>query len=99
METIKEAALRKAKEEVNLDCQFQGIVSIEESMFKRVGKMATDTHTVNICCKLVADSITEVTLEEQHNSHIWVTIDNAEKLDVHPCVMSPLKKVFNQVYG
>ena len=99
METIKEAALRKAKEEVNLDCRFQKIVSIEESMFERVGKMATDIHTVNICCKLVADSITEIALEEQHNSHIWVTIDNAKKLDLHPCVMGPLEKVFSQDDG
>ena len=93
-ETIKDAALRKAKEEVNLDCRFQEIVSIEESMFKRNGKMATDIHTVNIGCKLVADSISKIALEGQHDYHVWVTIDSAKKLDLHPCVIGPLEKVF-----
>jgi colanic acid biosynthesis protein WcaH len=96
METIKEAVLRKAKEEVNLDCQFQEIIAIEESMFKQNKNMMTDTHTVNICCKLVTDSISEISLDKQHDSHIWVTIDDAEKLDFHPCVIGPLKKVFDQ---
>lgn len=49
METIKEAALRKAKEEVNLGCQFQQIVSIEESLFNKKEEMFTDIHTLNIC--------------------------------------------------
>ena len=96
METIKEAALRKTKEEVNLDCRFQQIVSIEESMFKRNGNMMTDIHTVNICCKLVADSITEFALNKQHNSHIWVTIHSAKKMELHPCVIRPLEKVFDK---
>ena len=96
METIKEAALRKAREEVNLNCRFQEIVSIEESMFKKRGEMVTDVHTVNICCKLVAESISEIALDEQHKNHIWVTIDTAEKFDLYPCVTGPLKKVFNR---
>ena len=94
METIKDAALRKAKEEVNLNCRFQQIVSIEESMFKRNGKMATDIHTVNVCCKLVTASISEIAIDKQHNSHIWVTIDSAKKMELHPCVMGPLEKVY-----
>lgn len=94
METIKDAALRKAKKEVNLDCRFQEIVSIEESMFKRNGNMATDVHTVNICCKLVADSISKISLDGQHDYHVWVTIDSAKKLDLHPCVIRPLEKVY-----
>jgi len=99
METIKETALRKAKEEVNLDCQFQEIISIEESMFKQNKNMMTDIHTVNICCKLVADSISEISLEKQHNGNIWVTTDSAKKMELHPCVMGPLEKVFDQDEG
>ncbi len=94
METIKEAALRKAKEEVNLNCRFQEIVSIEETMFNKNGKMVTEIHTVNICCKLVTDSISEILLDKQHNSHLWVTIDSAKKMKLHPCVKSPLEKIF-----
>lgn len=33
METIEKAALRKAREEVNLRCKFQGIISIEQTIF------------------------------------------------------------------
>jgi colanic acid biosynthesis protein WcaH len=94
METIKDAALRKAKEEVNLDCRFQEIISIEESMFKRNGNMATDIHTVNICCKLVTDSISEISLDKQHDGHIWITKDNLGTVDLHPCIIRPLEKVF-----
>lgn len=94
METIKKAAIRKAREEVNLNCRFQEIVSVEQSMFEKNGELPTDVHTVNICCKLVAESISEIALDEQHNCYIWVTTDNAEKLDLHPCVMGPLKKAF-----
>ena len=97
METIKEAALRKAKEEVNLDCRFQEIVSIEESMFKRNGNMMTDIHTVNICCKLATDSISEIAIDKQHNSHIWITKDNlGTVVDLHQCVIRPLKMTFDQ---
>jgi colanic acid biosynthesis protein WcaH len=96
METIKDAALRKAKEEVNLDCQFQKIISIEESMFKQNKNMMTDIHTVNICCELVTDSISEISLDKQHDGHIWITIDSAKKLDLHPCVIRPLEKVFDK---
>ena len=96
METIKDAALRKAKEEVNLDCRFQEIVSIEESMFKQRGEMVTDVHTVNICCKLATDSISEIALDNQHDYHIWVTKNNLGTVDIHQCVIRPLKMAFEQ---
>lgn len=96
METIKEAALRKAKEEVNLNCQFQEIISIEESMFKQNKNMMTDIHTVNICCKLVTDSISEISLDKQHDGHIWITKDNLGTVDLHHCVIRPLKMAFDQ---
>ena len=38
LETIKSAALRKVKEEVNLECDFQHIISIEETIFKKKEK-------------------------------------------------------------
>jgi len=95
MELIKDAALRKAKEEVNLNCRFKEIISIEESMFIKNKNMFTDIHSVNICCKLVTNSITEIVLDKQHSRYIWVTIDSAKKLNLHPCVIGPLKKILN----
>ena len=95
MEIIKEAALRKAKEEVNFDCQFQEIISIEETIYKKNKDMLTDMHTVNLCCKLATDSINEIVLDEQHSDHTWVTLDTAEELNLHSCVMRPLEKVFS----
>ena len=40
METIEKAALRKAREEVNLNCRFQTIISIEETIFPNVLKVS-----------------------------------------------------------
>ena len=34
-ETIRDASLRKAREEVNLECDFKNIISVEETIFKK----------------------------------------------------------------
>ena len=95
METIKEAALRKAKEEVNLDCQFQEIISIEESMFKQNKNMMTDIHTVNICCYLTTNAIAEIKIDKFHSRYIWVKLNDLKSLNLHPAVKQPLLKHFS----
>jgi len=52
LETLKDATIRKAKEETNLDCEFINIISVEETIFNKNENMFTDVHTVNICCIL-----------------------------------------------
>ena len=86
-ELIKDAALRKAKEETNLDCKFEKIVSVEETIFKKTGDMHCDVHTINICCLLKTDDISVFRFDEFHNDFLWV-----DKLSshFHPAVNNPL---------
>lgn len=93
-ESIKNAAIRKAREEVNLDCKFERTISVEESMFEQQGDMQFDIHTVNICCQLSVDQITDLTLDNSHNGYLWATPENVQTLDLHSAVFLPLLKCF-----
>jgi colanic acid biosynthesis protein WcaH len=86
-ETIVNAALRKAKEETNLDCLFERIISAEESIFEKKDAMTTDLHTVNVCCLLSVNNISNLFIDKLHTSFKWVN-----KLDksYHPAVNNPL---------
>lgn len=86
-ESIRDAALRKAKEETNLSCSFIKIISTEESMFKKTGNMLTDIHTVNVCCLLEPQSESTVETDALHNGFIWM-----DKLSAHfhPAIIHPL---------
>lgn len=89
-ETIAEAARRKALEEVSLDCEFQSILSIEETPFSRVEDMVTDVHTVNLCCHLTVTNITEVIVDNYHEDFRWVGQEEAQTLPLHEAVKRPL---------
>ena len=92
-ETIKQAALRKANEEVNLDCDFVEIVSIEETFFEGAGKMIDDVHTINICCLLNPKSIKDLKLDKLHSEYKWVTIEECKTLKLNDAVLNPIQKV------
>lgn len=77
LETIKDAALRKAKEETNLDCEFIKIVSVEETVFLKNENMFTDVHTVNICCEIIPISITSFKFDKYHNDYQWISKQNS----------------------
>jgi len=87
LETIKDAAIRKAKEETNLDCEFVKIVSVEETIFFKNKNMTTDVHTVNICCHLTPFSITPLHFDNYHSDYKWVTKHNNS---YHRAVNNPL---------
>lgn len=82
-ETIKEAAIRKAKEETNLVCLFERIISTEESIFERTGNMKCDVHTVNVCCLMSVQDSAYIELDSFHLDYKWI-----DKLDksCHKCV-------------
>ena len=86
-ETIRTAALRKAKEETNLNCQFEKIISVEESLFKKRNLMRTDIHTINVCCLLTANDLHHLRLDEFHSDYKW--IDKIDS-DYHEAVINPL---------
>jgi len=96
MEKIKDAALRKAEEEVNLKCLFQRIISVEETMFEKERQMHTDIHTVNICCHLTTESVKHIKIDKYHDEYMWVTYENLENINLHPAVTRPLMNLFNQ---
>ena len=72
LETIKNAAVRKAKEETNLDCEFIKVISVGETIFIKNENMNTDIHTVNICCEMIPFSIAPLKLDKYHKDYIWV---------------------------
>ena len=89
-ETIEHAVKRKADEEVNLQGQYLGILSIEETQFPQTGSMLCDVHTVNICCKVSSKSILSLRVNEEHDGYIWVDRHEAVDLALHKSVINPL---------
>jgi colanic acid biosynthesis protein WcaH len=91
-ETIQNAALRKAREEVNLNCKYEKVISIEETIFEQQGEMLSDIHTVNICCHLSVNGLESLTIDESHDGYIWVNVGQAKNLDLHSAVFKPISK-------
>jgi colanic acid biosynthesis protein WcaH len=89
-ETIINAALRKAKEETNLYCSFERIISVEESIFERKGDMIMDLHTVNVCCLIFVKDYTGIKIDQLHSNYKWI-----DKIDpsYHPAIKNPLLKL------
>ena len=90
-ETLREAATRIAKEETGLKCDFLQIVSVEETIFPKNEEIATDKHTVNICCRMELISSPElIVLDKFHDSFEWIS---SIRPDLHEAVRSPLLQV------
>jgi colanic acid biosynthesis protein WcaH len=94
MESIKEAAIRKSKEEVNLDCNFIKIVSIEETIFLEKNEMITDIHTINICCELLPVSVDDIKINNLHSTYKWYSLSDIYTCKLHTAVLNPILKVF-----
>jgi colanic acid biosynthesis protein WcaH len=95
LETIKDAAIRKAKEETNLDCEFIKIIALEETIFVMNENMNTDIHTVNICCQLITNTIASLQIDKYHNNYKWV---NQQSDSYHNAVNHPLSLMeFNNI--
>ena len=90
LETIKSAALRKAKLEVNLDCNFHKVISVEETIFDKKSDMSTTVHTINIVCKLTTDNIKEIKLDHFHSNFIWTPLNQFKDLKLHKAILKPL---------
>lgn len=93
-ELIADAAMRKARDEVNLECTYEKTISIEETIFAKEGNMPFDIHTVNICCRLSVDDTSDLAIDGSHDGYLWVTPENIQALDLHPAVYAPLLKCF-----
>ena len=82
-ETLKEAARRKAQEEVGLACHVGPIIHTDETIFPD-GPYGVAIHSINTCFFLYPESnATAIQLDEHHEDAKWVdTID----ADLHPYV-------------
>ena len=73
-ETIEEASVRKAKEEVHLACCLKKVLGVSESIFDNViinGKLIS-IHTVNIICLMeMKDYAQHIKLDNNHAEYLW----------------------------
>jgi colanic acid biosynthesis protein WcaH len=91
-ETIQDAALRKAREEVNLDCRYEKFISVEETIFEKNQYMDGDIHTVNICSQLSIQESSDVKMDTSHDDFIWLGLNSFTLFDLHIAVSRPLRK-------
>lgn len=94
LEMIKDAAIRKAKEETNLDCEFIKIISVEETIFIKNENMNTDVHTVNICCHLITSNADNLKVDKHHDDYKWIDqqSDSYHEAVNHPLSLMRFKK-------
>lgn len=80
-ETIKDCAIRKAKEEVGLNGEFKKIMGVYETIFDK-GPFGFPVHTVNVMCLLKYKS-GDVTLDKNHSHLKWMSkIDESLNPDI-----------------
>jgi colanic acid biosynthesis protein WcaH len=90
-ETLKEAARRKAVEEVGVDCHVGPIIETSETIFPD-GPSDIPIHSVNSCFLLypIEDSSKiRVSLDEHHDDWKWI---NVIPEGLHPYVMRCLRE-------
>jgi colanic acid biosynthesis protein WcaH len=85
-EMLKECALRKAKEEVGLECMVGPIVHTDETVFE-TGPFNIPVHSINVAFLLVPKTI-DVKLDKYSLDYKWV---NSIDSDFHPYVQKCLE--------
>jgi ADP-ribose pyrophosphatase YjhB (NUDIX family) len=70
-ETIEETSIRKAREEVGLQCTVRSIIGIEDTYFLKTPEMEFDVHTFNIMVKMQAEQTSPITLDDDHCEFKW----------------------------
>jgi len=92
LENINNATIRIAKEETRLNCKFNRIISVEESIFYKNNKIDDDIHTINLCCEMQTNSIASLEIDNLHEGYIW--IDNLIP-NLHFAIKHPLEILWN----
>ena len=87
-ETLEQAVLRKAKEEIGVDVTFRDFISVEETIFKK-----DNVHTVTAVFPVTYYG-TDINLDETPSTYIWEKeIDES----LHFAVKNPIKKVMERL--
>ena len=90
-EKLRDAATRIAREETGLECIFQQIVSVEETIFLKNEETTSDKHTVNVCCKMqLTSSPDAIRLDKFHDAFEWIS---RIRPGLHEAVRRPLSLV------
>jgi len=89
-ETIEETAVRKAREEVGLQCTFHSIIGIEDTYFPKTREMEFDLHTFNIMVKMQPEQTSEITLDNNHCEYKWTNCIENDYPEI-------LKKILTQL--
>jgi ADP-ribose pyrophosphatase YjhB (NUDIX family) len=86
-EPLKDAALRKGREEVGTTLKIGEVISVEESIFH---SETPYVHTVNVVFHMVYDGIQKIKINQNLKGYRW---SKKIESDMHPCVSNPLKKL------
>lgn len=70
-ESISQGALRKAKEEIGLDCKFIKMLDVCNMYFVKTGDMDCDVHTPSLIIELEANN-QDVVLDKLHVDYKWI---------------------------
>jgi ADP-ribose pyrophosphatase YjhB (NUDIX family) len=90
-ETLSAAATRISIEETGLICNFERILSVEETIFFKNDENPSDKHTVNICCKMhPVTPVGTIKLDRFHDAFEWV---RSISPDLHEAVKRPLSTI------
>jgi len=87
-ETLEECALRKAREEVNLECSFKRLVHVEETIFE-TGPWNIPVHTVNVCALLEPIDDRIPVLDNMHSKIWW--LKSLDELPLHDYVLNGIR--------
>lgn len=85
-EAIKDACLRKAREELGIELDVGDIVSVEESIFNDANPVV---HTINIVVASYLTGERRITLDKAHSEYRWEEFADPT---LHPCIYNPLVK-------
>lgn len=98
-ESLRQAALRKAQEEVGLKCKAGEIIHTAETVFED-GPEGIPVHSVNTIFFLSPVDDSQVILDNSHSTYLWVDAKwvKANDNDLDSYMIEGLEKVFNPYY-
>ena len=87
-ESIKEATIRKVKEETNLNTVYRSFLTVEETFFQND---QLTKHTINLTNLVVATTDTGFRLDNQHSNFKWLEKDDPFLLQLDDAVQNPIR--------
>lgn len=83
-ETVETALKREIKEETGLGIHDIEFIGFQEHVFDNTFWKKKHFIFLDFACKTNASENSEITLNHESQEHIWVSVDEALKMDVEP---------------